>query len=260
MKYSTLDNLSDYFFSCRNEGDFGAQLAKPKDLIEAYYIQHSNYARLGEIGGWKLGGCSPASREFFNVEDIYYGPIFKDKIYSYKSIINAGPCQENFWGELEVVFRFSVAIADYLDFEVTSDNAQKYIMSVFPAIEMPRFMFQVSNDSLAMIIADQCVSGGLVLGNEVFFNKDILSSTANILATLVSAQDDILDGESRDIIGGPFNAFCDFLKLAQQHKLNLCPGQYISTGAFSTCKRLPFNSLLQADFGALGNFEFSINT
>lgn len=259
MTSSILENLSDYFFSGRKKGHFGELLAKPKDLIEAYHIQHSNYARLGEIGGWKLGGCSSTSRDFFNVKSIFYGPIFKDSIYSYKSISHAAPCQENFLGELEIVFRFSGDINDYLDFEVTPDKVIKYILSVFPAIEIPKVMFPISNDSLPIIVADQCVSGWLILGDEVPFNEAVLNSTNSVLATVVSRNNCIMDGESSGIIGGPFNAFCDFLKLAQRHKLKLAPGQYVATGAFSTCKKLPFNSLLQADFGVLGSFEFTIN-
>ncbi|HDX8352436.1 TPA: hypothetical protein RQM97_000362 [Aeromonas dhakensis] len=259
MNYKKLDKLSNDLFFLRKGANFGEIINKPKNLTEAYYIQHSNYARLGEVGGWKLGGSTSASRNFFNVDGIYYGPIFKEFIYSYKSIIHISPCDKVCLGELEIVFYLSSEIERYMEKEVLHDNAIKYIASFFPAIEMPNVMFPIHNDSLAVVVADQCVSGWLILGDEIPFSEDVLKSTNNVLATLVSNKNCILNGTSSEIIGGPFNVFCDFLKLAQKHRLKLCPGQYVATGAFSKCESLPLNSLLKADFSGLGSFYFTIN-
>jgi len=233
-------------------------LINPKDLNDAYGIQHVNYHRLGKIGGWKLGGCSQASRAFFNVDHVYYGPIFEREIYQNEITVSMRDNTAETVGELEVAFRLSDSISDYLDNTINITSISKYIRSVAPVIEMPWLSFPINSDSLPMVIADQCVSGGLVVGDELVVEHDLLNSMNNLEAELLCADSAILTGNTNDLIGGPLSIFCEFIQVAQSHKLNLQPNQIVSLGAFSVCGKIPRNHELKANFGSLGSFSFLI--
>ena len=259
MDSHNINALSDYFFHCRNEGVADGQLARPSSLVDAYYIQHSNYGRLGVIGGWKLGGCSSTSRDFFGIENVYYGPIFAENIFRYDSKIYIPRNIDSVIGELEIVFRLSDSIVGYKKDEMSEDKIISYISSVSAAVEMPRVIFPITRDCIFTVIADQCVTGWLVLGHEHSIDCFRMDTTENLFAILSGDNRQLLSGKSGDIIGGPLTAFRDFIKLAQQHNLDLLPGQVVSTGAFSICDKLPFNTRLQANFDCLGEFDFIIN-
>lgn len=132
--------------------------ARPRTEAEAYAVQDGVAARLGRVGGWKVGAKGPASEPF-------RAPIMADALFP------AGPvpaARFNLIGvEAELAYRFDRALprrAEPYGVEEVSDA----VGAVLPAIEVldTRFAGLGTADALSHR-ADHQNGGALILGPPV---------------------------------------------------------------------------------------------
>lgn len=230
----------------------------PQSIEEAYKVQKMVVKKIGwNVGGWKLGGTNQITRDLFQCETAYYGPIEK------KKIINA-KIQDGFnWdlpgsirGEAEVAFRLSSKI-DTLRVLSSLEEVFDYVDAIAPSLECPYSTIpDIETAGLGSLIGDLCGSGYLILGtiipilNNYFIDNDIIKVNQD------NRDEEI--GSTQNIIGSPVQSLYDFLNLTLKNEVKLQQGQWVATGGCTNCIKFDFCTPINVSFSNIGAFDIKI--
>ena len=218
-------------------------------LSDAYLIQAKviNFLQR-EVVGWKLGGVNLKTRSMFNVNELYWGPIFD------KCILNDSSELMMNCGEVEVAFKFNNDIENLIK-KITPEDLSDYVQSVALSIEYPYSIFSnVKEIGVSALISDCCGSGQCLLGKEIPFDQ--FSEDVNIIVNI-----DTVDVEmcSTDIlIDGLYQTVCDFINKSLEFGLELKSGQWVFTGGLSECRPYEVNSFVRIESNILPSISYGV--
>lgn len=140
---------------------------RPDSINEAYRIQRVNRNKLGDILAWKLGGSTLTTRQIFNTDSIYFGPIFANNVTFSDNKLKSLPIYNLLrYGEAEIAFRLSNQI-NLLDEPSLMRDPNLLVDAIYPAVELPCAPFPLPDAGLEVLIADMCASGHLILGQAI---------------------------------------------------------------------------------------------
>ena len=214
-------------------------------IYDAYQVQQNVISNLGlVVSGWKLGGTNSKTRELFNTNELYWGPIFNGCIMTKAQDIKLH-C-----GEIEIALKLNKNIQS-IDSKVYPNDLSKYIDSVALAIEYPQsFISNISEVGIQALISDCCGSGQCLISKEVPFSK----FRDGIICVEVDSI--IIEELSTDLlIGGLYQTACDFIHRSTQFDFELKGGQWIFTGGLSECRSYKKNSHLKVR-SSMFNLDF----
>ncbi|MDA9981750.1 hypothetical protein N9H39_03235 [Gammaproteobacteria bacterium] len=258
-----MDDLqAEYFLKARQQNKtqqpFQFESKTPASLAEAYAIQHHNYSNIGQSKGWKLGGTTSLTQAMFDTNATYYGPIYQASIYESKNPIELPDWMNNPRGEAEVCFELSDKVKGLSDTTMDEIDISEFIVNIMPSIELPWSVFPLPAAGLNVLIADQCGTGALVFGDRLPYSSTHFPSLSG--EVMISSTSGLLtEGSIEDILAGPLTALADFLRLAQQHQLQIKSGDFVATGGCTPCIELPLNRKITVDMTILGEFSFILN-
>ncbi|MFT4663799.1 MAG: 2-oxo-3-hexenedioate decarboxylase [Polaribacter sp.] len=189
--------------------------------IQAASLQH-RYERGEKLIGLKMGFTSKAKMEQMGVHDMIWGRL-TDAMY----FENGSHFSKNKMihprAEPEICFRVKKAI----NRELSMEEAIDYVDGIAAAIEIIDSRYENFKFSLEDVIADNCSSTGLIIG-------DWKEPSANLNDLSISLSIDgkpVHEGSSNAILGNPWEAFVAATRLAAKYEQEIPAGFYIMAGA-----------------------------
>lgn len=254
MHHMTFGQKVQYFLALRTAatGQRFDTLFMPENISEAYKIQKAVTAELGcEVVGWKLGGTNQATRDLFQCNVAYLGPLL--------TISPSSPAfssSTEVRGEVEISFRLSSAVSA-ISLQGVSTNPLQYFDRAYLSVELPfTRITNLEEVGLLPLIADLCGTGHLVLGPaEIVYaparlnNRDIaIGAEGKCLAT----------GNTNNLVTSYARTLADFLTIALENQISLRSGQIVATGGLTDCILLPNESVVRVSISGFDDFSFSI--
>jgi 2-keto-4-pentenoate hydratase len=195
-------------------------------LNEAYSIQKMAIdARIDRgfpLVGIKMGFTSIAKMEQMGVHDMIWGLLTSDML-----IDHGGSTQLAKYihprAEPEICFR----IAKRIDREIELDELDAYVDAMAPAIEIIDSRFENFKFSLEDVVADNCSSTGLVIGDWQKPRRGI--DQLSISLRFDGAE--VASGSSSDILGDPWKALQAATRLATSYGRTIEAGEVVMAGA-----------------------------
>lgn len=220
-------------------------------LDQAYEIQalsmERRYARGEKLLGIKMGFTSKAKMEQMGVHEMIWGrltdemTIIDGKEVSFNKFIHPR-------AEPEIAFRLKKDI----DTPINLNEVPDYIDGIAAAIEIIDSRYKNFKFSLEDVIADNCSSSGYVVGNWHAPDHDI----SNIEITIGANAEVLQSGNSKAILGNPFESLVEATHLATKYGQKLKKGMIILAGAATPAIPIKLNDTIEAAFGTLGNLSF----
>lgn len=208
-----------------------AELGKYIDLSEAYKEVSVVVGDGTDVGAWKLGGTNKQTQEVFNVNQPYFGPIYKSEMYTVGSLGNF-PNLPLLEGEAELALRLT-------NFGASKKHASNRDSSLIfdqwaVGVEFPCSVFSdLPSAGVAALIADRCAAGALVLG----LGQSGLPPKEFHVSLFVDGEL-ASSGNQDTLLFHPVDAALAFRELAFDQDIKLNAGQWISTGGVTSCLKL----------------------
>lgn len=222
-------------------------------IDEAYAIQKASMERRYERGerliGIKLGFTSKAKMEQMGLHDMIWGRLTSTMLFRN----GANLPMERFIhprAEPEICFHVSQEI----NRKIEENELPGFIDKVAPAIEIIDSRFKNFKFSLADVIADNCSSSGLVIGEWQAADQ----SLKGIPITLSAGGEVKASGTSDAILGDPWQSVLEASRLATKYGQIIPAGSVIMAGAATQAVFLEKGQLVKAEAGSLGEVSFSI--
>lgn len=229
-------------------------------LEDAYGIQSKVTDDLSwNIGGWKLGGTNAFTRNALSCDELFFGPINYENIYSVESYedIFLELENDNFIGEVEISFKLGKTIENK---SVILDEKDliKHIDSFSVSLECPmNYIESQGNMTLPLIVSDLCGSGYLIVGKEIpIENLDFLTDAE---ITVSQNGQIVSSGNTNVILGGPLSALFEFIKMTKEKNIILKKGQWIATGGCTQCIKLKLDCPIIIEFNSMDSIAFEVS-
>lgn len=223
------------------------------DLADAYAVQNEVFKRDDQTVAWKLGGVNVVTRQAFQVDGTYAGPLAADSIMPARPIMHPDNFGIQCQGELEILVRLGDVQAFYRG-ELLVDDL---ITAIAPAIECPASVLAFPEDGIFALIADCCAAGSVVHGEWMPWHA-FENTQPNDAVSLSSDSGILAEGAYNNLIDGVAGVVQSFFDLASQYSLPVKAGDLISTGGITPCVALPHGQLITASFTGLGIFSFMV--
>lgn len=225
----------------------------PITLDEAYEIQRlaidHRIARGQALIGLKMGFTSVAKMEQMGVHDMIWGRLTQDMW-----IDNGGSTSLAKYihprAEPEVCFRISKDIHG----EVELADLDEYVDAIAPAIEIIDSRFENFKFSLEDVVADNCSSSGVVIGEWRAPSRDI----GNLDMRLLFDDEEVASGSSNDILGDPWKSLQAATRLAAQYNEPIKKGHIIMAGAATAAVFLKPGIKVKATVEGMADVTFSV--
>jgi len=224
-----------------------------RDFADAYAVQNEVFKRDDQAVAWKLGGVNAATREAFQVDGTYAGPVAADRIMPARPIMHPNDFGIQCQGELEILVRLGDVAAFYRG-ELSVDDV---ITGIAPAMECPASVLALPEDGVFALIADCCAAGSVVHGEWVPWQA-FESTQPNEAVSLFSDNGMLAEGVYANLIDGVAGIVEGFCDLARQYCLPVKAGDLVATGGITPCVALPHGRLITASFTGLGVFSFMV--
>ncbi|KQW31330.1 hypothetical protein ASE36_03445 [Rhizobium sp. Root274] len=257
MQQSELERSANWFIKARQDERYNQSLPAgicPLTLAQAYAVQNRLIECLGPVEAWKLGGATTATRQIFNTQDVYYGPVFAGRVLLAPTTVPqdllGGPK-----GEAEVAFRLSAAVEG----DALPQDPWALVDRIAPSIELPASTVDdLPRHGLNALIADGCAYGALVLGDALPIDAAVKASI-DTLSISIAHGDVVETGSANHILTTPIGALAAFAKTALANGATLRAGQWVATGGCTSCLPLPSDQKIEVDFADLGAFSFVVS-
>lgn len=241
--------------------DLAAKNAKPIEQLSlsnsfdettAYAIQKASleerYARGEKFIGLKMGFTSKAKMEQMGVHDLIWGRL-TDKM----RLENNGKLELQKFIHPRVEPEICFLVKKEIQEELTLENAPEFIEAIAPALEIIDSRYQNFKFSLEDVIADNCSSAALVLGEWQKPEIDIKNLKIDLSIDGKIAQ----SGSSNAILENPWLSLCHASRLAQKYNQAIPVGSIIMAGAATSAVFLGKNQQIKAIVEELGSVAFS---
>ena len=223
------------------------------DLDQAYEIQRLAIQRRIDRGeqliGLKMGFTSVAKMEQMGVHDMIWGRLTDSML-----IENGGKAALSKYihprAEPEICFRISKDI----DGEIDLKDLDEYVDGIASAVEIIDSRFKNFKFSLEDVVADNCSSIGVVVGDwktpsrEISNLKMIQSFDAEIVA----------EGSTQAILGDPWKSLQAATRLAAKYNEPIKAGHIIMAGASTAAIFLKADSEVHVSVEKLGDVRFEV--
>jgi len=214
------------------------------NLEEAYKIQRLSMGRRYQRGeqsiGVKLGFTSRAKMEQMGVSDMIWGWLTDSMLYQDTDTISLHKFIHP-RAEPEVCFIVSKEINKALSL----DEAKDHIGSLAVAIEIIDSRFQNFKFSLEDVVADNCSSTALVIGEKLPINTNL----SNVGMQLVINGEVRQYGNTDAILGNPWESVVAASRLVAKSGLTLPEGSLIMAGAATAAEYLKSGDHVEAVLG-----------
>lgn len=223
--------------------------ALPESLDEAYGIQQRAIGMFGgTIAGWKVGRIPDALVPAFGSNRLA-GPIFAGAVVQVSGDeAPEMPIFEDGFGAAEAEFLLRLgSLPDNFDRVWTNAMVADYVDAVHIGIEVASSPFPGINEhGPAVTISDFGNNNGLVIGAKVDANAGFLDWPVALTIDGETAG----TGTAGDMLDGPYGAVRFLFEQAAAGRLQLAPGQWISTGAVTGVHPVRPGAEVEASFGA----------
>jgi 2-keto-4-pentenoate hydratase len=223
------------------------------DFADAYAVQKKVFKRYDQVVAWKLGGVNVATRQAFQVDGTYAGPLAADGIMPAQPIMHPNNFGIQCQGELEILVR----LGDVQTFNCGELSVDDVITAIAPAIECPASVLAFPEDGVFALIADCCAAGSVVHGEWMPWQA-FENTQPNDAVSLFSDSGILAEGVYNNLIDGVAGIVQSFFDLARQYSLPVKAGDLIATGGITPCVALPHGQLITASFTGLGDFSFLV--
>ena len=222
-------------------------------IDEAYAIQKASMERRYQRGekmiGMKLGFTSKAKMEQMGLNDLIWGRLTNTMLMENGGNLHVSRCIHP-RAEPEICFH----VVKEINREIEEGELPDFIDKVAPAIEIIDSRFKNFKFSLADVIADNCSSSGLVIGEWQAADQ----SLEKIPITLTMDGEVKAAGNSDAILGNPWQSVLEASRLAVKYGQIIPAGSVIMAGAATQAIFLESAQEVKADAGTLGKVSFSI--
>lgn len=200
---NSFDDLETALLGAARAGGPPAALPEAEPtLADAYGIQRRIFARAGmPIMAWKLGLTGAGVREAFGASEPTVGRLPASAIYSNGSEIAFSGTK--MFAEAELIFEMGRDLP-VQDAPYTRDDVSSALKGVYAGIEIVRTRFVTSELTLPLLIADNSMAHGLVLGRKLAAQWD--DRFADMPATLTRGTDEVVEGGTARVMGNPLDA------------------------------------------------------
>jgi len=223
------------------------------DVNESYAIQKASLERRYDRGeqfiGVKMGFTSKAKMEQMGVHDLIWGRL-TDKMLIQNGDETAFDQYIHPRAEPEICFRVSQTI----DRTISLDEVKDYIDGVAAAIEIIDSRYQNFKFSLEDVIADNCSSTGLAIGD--WRSTDI--SLDDLKIELIVDGETVQNGSSAAILGNPWESVVAAARLGAKYGQILPAGSVIMAGAATSAVYLKSGNQVSTKVEALGEVGFQV--
>lgn len=222
-------------------------------IDEAYEIQKLSIDKRLERGeeliGLKMGFTSEAKMVQMGVHDMIWG-----RLTSTMNVADGGSISMSKFihprAEPEVCFRLSKDI----DRELTIDECKEHVDGVAAAIEVIDSRYENFKFSLADVIADNCSSSALVIGEW----KPMETELSDLRMTLEVDGVVEAEGSSNDILNDPWRSMQAATRLAAQYGQKMKAGMVLMAGAATNAVFLKTGQTISTTVESLGSVSFDV--
>lgn len=222
-------------------------------LDEAYAIQKAmidlRLKRGERIIGLKMGFTSEAKMRQMGVRDMIWGRLTDEMM-----VENGGTVRMEKYiharAEPEICFRVSKDIEG----EVPLDELDRFVDGMACAIEIIDSRFENFKFSLEDVVADNCSSTGVVVGDWITPSREI----KNLKMTLSFDNEVKAEGSSFDILGDPWRSLQAATRLAYQYGEKIKAGHIIMAGASTAAIFIEKGTTVSAEVGGIGKCSFNV--
>jgi 2-keto-4-pentenoate hydratase len=229
----------------------------PRDTQTAYAIQTNSIVNWpDEVGGWKVGGITPAFREHFAAERLA-GPIFKSQIVQISdghdvtmTVFDGG------FAAIEAEFIIKTARpVGPKTFDTRNLHLEDLVASIHAGAEIASSPLSTINDiGPGAIISDFGNNAGLVIGPEISRWQERSSDPVDIT---VEVDGKIVGSITRSIGDDALAAFGFLVDLTLSRGLTMPAGTYVTCGALSGIHDVAPGAESNVVFGGLAEFSVS---
>ena len=222
-------------------------------LNEAYEVQKQmidlRLNRGEKLIGLKMGFTSQAKMTQMGVDDMIWGRLTDEMIVQDGGSVNMSK-YIHARAEPEICFRISKDIHG----EIELDDLDQYVDGIAPAIEIIDSRFENFKFSLEDVVADNCSSTGVVVGEWLTPSREI----ANLIMTLSFDGEVKAEGSSFDILGDPWRSLQAATRLAHLYGEQIKAGHIIMAGASTSAIFIEKGVTISAEVEKLGSCSFKV--
>lgn len=227
MQDSQTDLEQALFMAARSPG---IRVPFPQQALgvdEAYAIQRRLNARSAlPVMVWKLGLTSQAAREAFGAKEPTIGRLPASAIYCDRSKIDF--VGEEMFAEAEIVFELGCDLP-VQEMPYTRTDLCYALKGIYAGIEIVRTRFATSDLALPLLIADNSMAHGLVLGRKLSAQWE--DRFAAMPASLTRNDDAPVKGSTARVMDDPLEALVWLANwLRENEGYNLRCEQLIASG------------------------------
>ena len=220
---------------------------------EAYDIQTASINRRYDRGesfiGLKLGFTSRAKMEQMGVHDMIWGRLTSTMLCDEGKVFMDRHIHPR--AEPEICFLVGKDIDHHLNREELSD----YITGIAPAIEIIDSRYQNFKFSLEDVIADNCSSSGLIIGQ---WEEDIHTPIDNLAIEMLFDGEVVQSGNSKAILGDPWESVIAASRLASAYGQPIPKGSYLMAGAATPAMYLKAGMKVEVRVEKLGTVSLEV--
>ncbi|HVW77362.1 MAG TPA: hypothetical protein VHB45_07100 [Alloacidobacterium sp.] len=231
--------------------------ALPVTTEAAYDFAAATVGLLGKTAAaWKLGATTAGTRQIFSTEEIYFGALLPEEIWTSTSG-EQPPAPPVLRGEAEIAFRLAVDIEAGEADAFLIDDAGKLFDCWAPGIEAPYSCIEnIPEAGLRALLMDRCSAGALYLGAPRLLSEG--SAMAQQIEIFVGNCSLAQGTAGTALLLSPIEAALGFLRVAARQGVNVRRGQWISTGGITPCVPMPFGQPIRLVLGGETVFEFVV--
>lgn len=217
----------------------------PKNLNEAYQlVQGQLDASHLDIAAWKLGGTTTTTQKIFDVEKLYFGPIYGREV-QHGSGSAPGFKLFEYKVEAEIALRISTKALDCLKDAARIAQVDHTVLfdAWCVAGEMPSSpIIDMATYGVNALVSDRCATGFLVLATPYSLPGLVFPDWSDKNLEIHIDGTSVTKGNVGDLVWKPEICARDFMQLALEQGFTLKPGQWISTGGVTACVQSPVGS------------------
>ncbi|MEO5596990.1 MAG: fumarylacetoacetate hydrolase family protein [Novosphingobium sp.] len=222
---------------------------------EAYDIQRRLIANARmPIMVWKLGLTGAGVREAFGASEPTVGRLCASAIYSNRSEIAFAGTE--MFAEAELVFEMGRDLP-MQDAPYTREDVCGALKGIYAGIEIVRTRFASSDLSLPLLIADNSMAHGLVLGRKLAAQWD--NRFADIHVTLTRGADEVTEGGTARVMADPLDALVWLANwLRENESCTLQREQLIASGTCTGATEIFAGDTIRVEFDGIDGARVSL--
>lgn len=242
---SDIENLERALLTAKQMPDQAAPLpANEPSLDEAYALQRRMLDGESQpIAAWKLGLTSEVSREAFGSAEPASGRLPASGLFKDGSEIAF--CGHEMYAEAELVFEMGEDLPAQ-DQPYTHADVCAALKGIYAGIEIVRTRFTSSNLTLPLLVADNVMAHGLVVGRKL---SDRWEDRFADMPVTLTRGDEETTGSTARVMGNPLDALVWLANwLRKNEQSNLKRGQFIASGTCTGATKIFAGDTIHVNF------------